>query len=104
MDRHEVAVVIEDHDLQEPAGSVGSDVEITVALVEYADGVADRVLDVEIIDSVLAGVVSDLHVRRLPCLRRIAQVTLRRWGVVPESHLPAAHGVTRWPVEGVRVG
>lgn len=78
VDRHEVAVVIEDHDLQEPAGSVGSDVEITVALVEYADGVADRVLDVEIIDAVLAGVVSDLRESRLSCLRRIAQVTLRR--------------------------
>lgn len=66
VDRHEAAVVIEDHDLQEPAGSVGSDVEITVALVEYADGVADRVLDVEISDSVLTGVVSDLHVAGYP--------------------------------------
>lgn len=78
MDRHEVAVVIEDYDLQEPAGSVGSDGEITVALVEHADDVADRVLNVEIIDAVLAGVVSDLHERRLACLRCITQVTLRR--------------------------
>jgi hypothetical protein len=67
VDRHKSAVVIEDHDLKKPTGPVGSDVEVTVVLVEHANGVADRVLDVRIVDAVLASVVGDLHGRRLPC-------------------------------------
>jgi hypothetical protein len=45
-------------------------------LVEYADGVAYRVLDVQISDAVLTGVVRDLHGRRLPCLVESWQVNL----------------------------
>lgn len=70
MDRHELAVIIEDHDLEEPAGPIGADVEVTVALVEHADSVTDGVFDVQIVDAVLAGVISDLRQRRLPCRYR----------------------------------
>lgn len=46
MDRHGVAVVIENDDLEEPARPVGTDVEVTVALAQYAHGIADCMLDV----------------------------------------------------------
>lgn len=45
MNRYRLAVVVEDDDFKEPAGPVGSDVEITVALAEHAYGVPDRVLE-----------------------------------------------------------
>jgi len=72
-----LAVVVERDDLQEPAGSVGTDVEITVTLAHYADGVADCVLDVLVGNTVLARVVRDLHPCRLPCSAAAVQVTLR---------------------------
>jgi hypothetical protein len=65
--RHRLAVVVEKDDLEEPARSVGVDVEVAVALVQDACGVADRMLDVFVGDTVLAGVVRDLHHRRLTC-------------------------------------
>ncbi len=69
MDRNELSVVIENDDLKEPAGSVGTDVEIAIALAHNADGVADCVLDVLVVNTVLAGVVGDLHLCRLSCLQ-----------------------------------
>lgn len=67
----------EQRPLEESAGPVGTDVEFTVALAHYADGVADRVLDVFVGNTVLAGVVGDLHLCRLTCPSATAQVTLR---------------------------
>ncbi len=46
---------------------VGTDVEITVALAHYADGVADCVLDVLVGNTVLTGIVRDFDLCRLPC-------------------------------------
>ena len=64
-----MAVVVEDDHLKEPASAVGTDVEVTIALPHYADGVADCVLDVVVGNTVLAGVVRDLRLCRLPCLK-----------------------------------
>ncbi len=61
MDGNELAVVVKDDDFKESAGSVGANVEIAVALAEHADSVPYRVLDIQIVDAVLAGVVSDLR-------------------------------------------
>ncbi len=68
MDRHWLAVVVENDDLKELAGSVSTDVEVTVALADYVDGVADRVLDVLVGNTVFSGAVGNLHLCRLPCL------------------------------------
>lgn len=68
VDRHWLAVVVEDNDLKEPARAVGADVEITVALIKHADSVVHRVFYVGIFDAVLAGSVRNLHLCRLPCL------------------------------------
>ena len=57
-------------------GSVGADVEVAVALVEHTDGVAHRVLDVQVTDAVFSGGVRDLHECRLPCPNESWQVTL----------------------------
>ena len=76
MDRHRLAVVVENDDLKEPAGPVGTDVEITVALAHYADGVADCVFDVLVGNTVLTGVVRDLALCRLSCPPVVVQVTL----------------------------
>ena len=62
-----LAVVVEDDGFEEAAGSVSADVEVAVALIEHADGVAYRVLDVEITDAMFTGVVRDLHGCRLAC-------------------------------------
>lgn len=68
VNRHRQAIVIEDDDLQQAAGPVGTDVEVTATLTHYADGVADRMLDVLVGNTVLAGVVRDLRERRVTCL------------------------------------
>ena len=76
MDRHRLAVIVENDDLKEPAGPVGTDVEVTVALAHYADGVADCVLDVVVGNAVLTGVVRDLLstdlIIRVQCLFRVS--------------------------------
>jgi len=53
VDRHRLALVVEDDDLKESTGSVGTDVEVTVALADNADGVSHRMFYVEISDAVL---------------------------------------------------
>ena len=80
MDRHRLAVVVEHDDFQEPAGPVGTNVEITVTLAHYAEGVANCVLDVLVGNTVLARVVRDLHLCRLSCSALDVQVTLR-WSI-----------------------
>ena len=76
MDRHRLAVVVEHNDFQEPAGPVGTNVEITVALAHYAEGVANCVLDVFVGNTVLralsaiytyAGYFAPLLPCKLPC-------------------------------------
>ena len=68
MDRHRLAVIVEDDDLKKPAGSVCSDVEVTIALAHDTDSVANCVLNILVGNTVLAGVVRDFHTM---------QVTLR---------------------------
>jgi len=75
-----LAIVVDDDDFKEPAGSVGADVEVAVALVEHTDGVAHRVLNVQVTDAVFPGGVRDLHECRLPCPNESWQVTLLRFG------------------------
>ncbi len=72
MYRHGLSIVIEDNDLKEPTSSISADVEVTILLVEHADGVSYRMLYVEISDVVLTRVVCDLHVGRLTCLACLA--------------------------------
>jgi len=62
-----------------PAGPAGTDVEVTVALAHYADGVADCVLDVLVGNTVLTGVVRDLHTYAgyLACRRRASYLAHR---------------------------
>ena len=78
MYRYQLAVVIENDDLKEPAGPVGTDVETAVALTHYTNGVADRMLDVLVGNAMLTRVVRDLHQCKVPCLSVTAQVTLPR--------------------------
>ena len=61
MDRHRLAVIVEDDDLKEPADSVCSDVEVTIVLAHDTDSVANCVLNILVGNTVLAGVVRDLH-------------------------------------------
>jgi len=68
VDHDRFAIVIENDDLEKPAGSVGADVEVAVALAEHADGVSYGVFHVQISDAVLACGVINLHVCRLPCM------------------------------------
>lgn len=85
MYRHGLSILVEDDDLKKPTGSVGTNVEVTIALVEHADGVSYRVLNVEVSDTVLARVVGDLHVCRLPCL---TWLTNRARSGSPPAHRP----------------
>lgn len=75
MDRYRLAVVVEDDDFEEPPCPVGSNVEITVALTEHANGVPDCVLDVLVGNTMFAGVVRDLNFRRLTCSSVLRKVT-----------------------------
>lgn len=77
MDRYRLAVVVKDDDFEEATCRVGSDVEITVSPAEHAYGVPDGVLVVVVGDTMLAGVVRDLHFRRLTCSSNLAQGILR---------------------------
>lgn len=61
MDRHQLAVVVQNDDLKEPAGPISADVELAVTLVHHADSVADCVLDVLVDNAVLVGIGRDLR-------------------------------------------
>ena len=54
-------VVVDNDNLEEPARPVRADVKITVALADHPDGIADRVRDVLVGNTVLAGIVRDVH-------------------------------------------
>jgi hypothetical protein len=60
-DRLLVRVIVEDHDLQEPAGAVRADDEIPPVAGDDSYGVSDGVLHVFVADAVLASAVGDLH-------------------------------------------
>ena len=90
MDRHRLAVVVENDDLKEPTGPVGTDVEVTVALAHYADGVADCVLDVLVGNTRAYG--------RCPRSRPM-QVTLPAVGALVTLHLPGNLRADRNPHE-----
>ncbi|WP_219069554.1 hypothetical protein [Candidatus Mycobacterium methanotrophicum] len=97
MDRHGLAVVVENDDLKEPASAVGTDVEVTVGPADYADGIVDCVLDVLVGNTVLTGVVRDLHLRKLPCLSRLRKLPclsrLRKLPCERRLVLPALMGL-----------
>lgn len=76
VDGNGLAVCVKDDYLKESADPVGAYVEITVALVEHAEGISDRVFNIQIVDTMLASIVGNLHICRLPCLRLVRQVTL----------------------------
>ena len=76
MDGYGLTIVVDDDDFKEPAGSVGADVEVAGALVEHTDGIAHRVLDVQVTDAVLPSGARDLHECKLPCPSESWQVTL----------------------------
>lgn len=71
MYRHGLSIIVEDNDLKKPTSPVGADIEVTVTLVEHADGVSYRMFYVEISDTVLTRAVGDLHICRVPCLPRL---------------------------------
>ncbi|MGH3543193.1 MAG: hypothetical protein ACRDTO_12625, partial [Mycobacterium sp.] len=77
MNRHRLAVVVENDDLEEPAGPVGTDVEITVALAYYAEGVAHCVLDVLVGNTMLTGRCPRSPPMQVTLPTLIAQVTLQ---------------------------
>lgn len=54
MDRHGLAIVIEDNDLKQSTGTVGADIKVPVTLADHTDRAADRVLDVSIYAGYLA--------------------------------------------------
>lgn len=78
MDRHWLAVVVEDDDLKESTATVGTDVKVTGTLAHYADGVADCVHDVLIGNAVPTSVVRDLHVVQVTLPVPVVQVNLRK--------------------------
>jgi len=45
-DRLLVRVIVEDHDFEQPAGSIGADDKVPSIAVNHAEGVADGVSDV----------------------------------------------------------
>lgn len=88
VDGNGLTVDVKDDDLQDPACSVGTYVEIAVALVEHAESIADRVLNIQIIDAVLTSTVGDLQECKLPCecsFRKLASAVpgIRRSPGVP---------------------
>lgn len=56
-------VVVEDDDLQEPSAAVWTDVENPVTVQDGADGVSYGVVNVVVVNAMLAGTVSNLHVQ-----------------------------------------
>ena len=66
MDDHRlfVRVVVENNDLKQAPGTVGTDDEGSPVAADESDRVADCVGDVFVRDSVLAGAVRDFHVTR----------------------------------------
>jgi len=78
MDRHRIAVVVEDDNLKQPPVRSAPMYRSRFALAGHPDGVVDCVLDVLVGNAVLTGVVHDLDLCRLPCIFCFAQVTLPR--------------------------
>ena len=56
-----LGVIVEDHELEEPAGSVRANDEIPAVAWHDSYGVADGVLHVFVEDAVLASAIGDLH-------------------------------------------
>ena len=60
-DRLLVGVVIEDDDLQQAAGAIGTDDEVSAGAGDHAYGKADGMQDVFVEDAVLSRTVRDVH-------------------------------------------
>jgi hypothetical protein len=71
-----VRVIVEDHDFEQPAGSIGADDKVPSIAVNHAEGVADGVSDVLVADTVLTRAVRDLHEDKLALSRISVKVTL----------------------------
>jgi hypothetical protein len=69
-------VVVEDHNLQEPAGSVRTDDEIPAVAWDDSYGMSDGVLHVFVEDAVLASAAGDLHHDKVVLSDRRVKVTL----------------------------
>ncbi len=54
MDRDRLAVIVEDDNLEEPASLVSADVQVALSSTDHTYGLAYRVFDVEVGDTVLA--------------------------------------------------
>lgn len=64
-DGHLLRVIVEDHDLEQPAGAVRTNDEIPPVAWDDSYGVSDGVLRVFVEDAVLASAVGDLHLDKV---------------------------------------
>jgi hypothetical protein len=69
-------VIVEDHDLQEPAGAVRANDKIPPVAWDDSQGVSDGVLHVFVEDAVLASTVGDLHHDKVALSAPRVKVTL----------------------------
>lgn len=64
-DRLAVLVVINDDDLQQPAGAIGTDDEVSAGTGDQSNGKADGMQDVFVEDAVLSRTVRDVHLDKV---------------------------------------
>jgi len=96
VDRHRLAVAVENDNLKESAGPVGTDVEVTVALAHHPDGVADCVLDVLVGNPCLRALSAISTYAGYLCPSIGAQVTLHTLGNLRTD--PGREPVTGCPI------
>jgi hypothetical protein len=60
-----VRVIVQNHDLKQPTAAVRTDDQVPPLARDYAEGVADSVIDVFIPDAVLSRAVRNPHVDRV---------------------------------------
>jgi len=71
-----IRVIVENHDLKQPASSIRSDDEISPLAGNHPQRIADGMLDVFVADAVLSRAVRDLHSDKVALSRRLVKVTL----------------------------
>jgi hypothetical protein len=75
-DRLVVCIIVEYDNLQQSAGAIGSDDEISVGPWDHANWIANGVLDVFVEDAVLARAVRDVHSDKVALPGGSVKVTL----------------------------